>query len=44
MMLARFRETHVGQKSYGTHQLLGYADDVNPLGDNIDTINNSTKL
>jgi hypothetical protein len=25
----------------GTHQLLAYADDVNLLGDNIDTINNN---
>jgi hypothetical protein len=27
----------------GTHQLLAYADDVNLLGDNIDTINKSTQ-
>jgi hypothetical protein len=26
----------------GTHQLLAYADDVNLLGDNIDTIQKST--
>jgi hypothetical protein len=25
-------------KLNGTHQLLAYADDLNPLGDNIDTI------
>jgi hypothetical protein len=28
----------VGLKLNGTHQLLGYVDDVNLLGDNIDTI------
>jgi hypothetical protein len=27
----------------GTHSLLAYADDVNLLGDNIDTINKSTE-
>jgi hypothetical protein len=27
----------------GTHQLLAYADDVNLLGDNIDTINTNTE-
>jgi hypothetical protein len=27
----------------GTHQLLAYADDVNLLGDNIDTIKRNTK-
>jgi hypothetical protein len=26
----------------GTHQLLAYVDDVNLLGDNIDTINKNT--
>jgi hypothetical protein len=29
-------------KLNGTHQLLAYADDVNLLGDNIDTINKNT--
>jgi hypothetical protein len=28
----------VGLKLNGTHQLLVYADDVNPLGDNVDSI------
>jgi hypothetical protein len=27
----------------GTHQLLAYADDVNTVGENIDTINKNTK-
>jgi hypothetical protein len=29
--------------SYGTHQLLAYADDVDLLGDNIDTIEKNTE-
>jgi hypothetical protein len=33
----------VGPKLNGTHQLLAYADDVNLLGDNIDTINRNTE-
>jgi hypothetical protein len=33
------QENHVGVKLSGTHQLLAYADDVNLLGDNIDTVN-----
>jgi hypothetical protein len=28
----------MGPKLNGTHQLLAYADDVNLLGDNIDTL------
>jgi hypothetical protein len=33
----------VGLKLNGTHRLLAYANDVNLLGDNIDTINKNTQ-
>jgi hypothetical protein len=33
----------VGLKLNGTHQLLGYADDVNLLGDDIDNIKKTQK-
>jgi histidinol-phosphate/aromatic aminotransferase/cobyric acid decarboxylase-like protein len=35
----KVHENQVGLKLNGAHQLLAYADDVNLLGDNIDTIN-----
>jgi hypothetical protein len=36
------QENQVGLKLNGTHQLLAYADNVNLLEDNIDTINGNT--
>jgi hypothetical protein len=38
------QENQVGLKLNGTHQLLTYADDVNLLGDNIDTIKKNSKV
>jgi hypothetical protein len=36
--ISKFQESQVGLKLNGTHQLLFHVDDVNLLGDNIDTI------
>jgi sorting nexin-29 len=36
-------ENQVGLKLNGTHQLMAYADDVNLLGDNLDTIKKNAK-
>jgi hypothetical protein len=36
------QENQVGLKLNGTHQFLAYVDDVNLLGDNIDTISKNT--
>jgi hypothetical protein len=42
--IRKVQETQVGLKLNGTHQLLAYADDVNLLGDNIDTIKKNMEI
>jgi hypothetical protein len=42
--ITKVQENQVGLKLNGTHQLLGYADDMNLLGDNIDTIKKTRKF
>jgi hypothetical protein len=41
--IRKVQENQAGLKLNGTHQLLSYADDVNLLGDHIDTINKNTE-
>jgi hypothetical protein len=40
--ITEVQENEVGLKIYWTHQLLVYADDVNLLGDDIDTTKKNT--
>jgi hypothetical protein len=40
--IRKVQENKAGQQLNGTHQLLAYADDVNLLGDNIDTVKKNT--
>jgi hypothetical protein len=42
--IRKVQESQVELKLNGTHQLLSYADDVNLLGDNIDTIKEIRKF
>jgi hypothetical protein len=41
--IRKVQENQVGQKLNGTHDRLAYADDMNPLGDNIDVIKKNTE-
>jgi hypothetical protein len=41
--IRKVQEKQMGLKLNGTHQLLVYADDVNLLGDNIDTTEKNTQ-
>jgi hypothetical protein len=41
--IRKVQENQVGLKLKGTHQLLAYADVVNLLGDNVDTIKKNTE-
>jgi hypothetical protein len=41
--IKKVQETQMGLKLIWTHQLLVYADDVNLLGDNVDTIKKNTE-
>jgi hypothetical protein len=42
-VIRKVQVSQVGLKLNGIHQPLAYVDDVNLLGDNIDTINENTR-
>jgi hypothetical protein len=41
--IRKIQKNQEGLKLNGTHQLLAYADDINILGENVDTIQKNTK-
>jgi hypothetical protein len=42
--IRKVQENHVGLKLNGAHHFLAYADDVNLIGNSIDTIKETQKL